>query len=63
MGVHRVFATAAGLLGLLVAITGLVLLRRPSARRWHRYVVFAFVAFALGATGTGLWIWTGAMPK
>lgn len=63
MSIHRVFATAAGLLGVLVALTGLLLLRRPGARIWHRRIVFGFVATALGATGTGLWMWTGAVPK
>jgi hypothetical protein len=63
MAVHRVFAVLAGLLGVLLAATGLLLLRRPALRAWHRRCALTFAAAAICATATGLWIWSGAVPK
>jgi hypothetical protein len=63
MAIHRVFAVLAGLLGLVVAATGLLLLRRPALRAWHRRCALTFAVAAVCATVTGLWIWSGATPK
>jgi hypothetical protein len=63
MAVHRVFATLAGIMAVAVAITGCLLVRREGARRWHRGCVMAFVASALCATATGVWIWSAAVPR
>ncbi len=60
---HLWFAKAGGLLALPVVISGLLLVRRPSVRRWHRLAVFAFVVGALLATGTGLWLFGQGTPR
>ncbi len=63
MRIHRVFAITAAGSAVLVGVTGVLLLRRPAVRRWHRRAVAVFVLTALCATGTGFWIWTGAVPR
>jgi hypothetical protein len=63
MAIHRVFAILAGLLGAAVAFSGLTLLSRPARRGVHRRLAFAFAVAAVCATATGLWIWSGAVPK
>jgi len=56
LGIHLVFAKAGGLLAIPVAISGIWLWRTERARKWHRILVFVWLASVLLATGTGLWM-------
>jgi hypothetical protein len=63
MRVHRVFATTAGILAVVVVATGLRLVRRPEGRKMHRAAVLTFMAFALAASGTGVWAFSLSVPR
>ncbi len=60
---HLGFAKAGGLLALPVVVTGVWTWKRPAVRRWHRLAVLVFLAGALLATGTGLWLFAQAVPR
>lgn len=63
MRVHLVFAKAAGFAVVPVVVTGLLLLRRPGVRRWHLRAVWLFLLLAAAATVTGVYAFTGSMPR
>lgn len=63
MRIHLWFAKSATLLVLPVVVSGLLLLRRPGARIWHRVAVLVFLAAALTATGTGIWAYSLSVPR
>ncbi|MEQ1631570.1 MAG: hypothetical protein ABL997_04300 [Planctomycetota bacterium] len=58
--IHLWCAKVGGLLAIPVILSGIWLWRRPAVRRLHRYSVFAFVVATLVATGTGIWMFSGA---
>jgi hypothetical protein len=63
MRVHLVFAKTAAVLVLPVVITGVLLARARGSRvrtwrRAHRVCVIVFLAAALAATGTGVWVFS-----
>lgn len=60
LAIHKVFAKAAGFSALPVVVTGLLLVKWPAMRPWHRLAVVLFVLASLVATGTGIWVWTMA---
>ncbi len=61
--IHLIFAKAGGLLAIPVVLTGLLLWRKPGARRVHRLAVWIFVVATLLATATGVWMFSGAVLK
>lgn len=61
--IHLVCAKVGGLLAIPVVLTGILLWRRPSTRRLHRWAVWIFVVATLVATATGVWMFAGAVPK
>jgi len=63
MRVHLVFAKAAAAAVLPVAGTGLWLLRRARARRWHLLCVWVLLVLAAIATGTGIWAFSLSSPR
>lgn len=63
MRIHLVFAKGAGLAVLPVAFTGLLLLRREGARRWHLGAVWLFLGLVVTATVTGVWAFTLSTPR
>lgn len=62
MRIHRMIATTAGVLAILVALTGIRLVYSPRARLAHKIVVFVFMVAALAASGTGIWVFTLSKP-
>lgn len=63
MRIHLFFAKTAALLVLPVAVTGLLLARRPRLRKLHRFAVVAFLLFTVTATGTGIWVFSLSTPR
>lgn len=63
MAIHLLFAKSAALLAVPVIVTGVLLARRPRARRAHRIAVLLFLLATLIATGTGIWIFSLAEPR
>lgn len=53
---HLIFAKAGGLMAIPVVVTGIWLWRSERARKWHRVMVFLWLASVVTATGTGLWM-------
>lgn len=60
---HLVFAKAGGLMAIPVAISGIWLWRTERARKWHRIIVFLWLACVLAATATGLWMFGHGIVK
>jgi hypothetical protein len=56
LAIHMVFAYAGALVAIPVAISGIWLWRTERARKWHRLIVFLWLACVLTATATGLWM-------
>ena len=54
--------TALGLLPCAVT-TGVLLIRKASVRRWHRFFTWSFVVVTVTAMGAALWMLAGATPK
>jgi hypothetical protein len=63
MATHTIFARAAGLLVLPVALTGIMLWRRPSWRIVHRVCVYVLLVALVIAIGTGIWAFSLSTPK
>lgn len=63
MRIHRPIAVTAGLFGVLVAVTGVVLWRTGRARRAHFVLVLLFSVAAVAASGTGIWAFTQSSPR
>lgn len=63
MGIHKIFARAAGLLVLPAAITGILLWRQPRWRTAHKVCVYLLVLVSVIAVGTGVWVFTLSTPK
>tara|TARA_R110002073_G_scaffold146277_2_gene298794 strand:+ start:439 stop:828 length:390 start_codon:yes stop_codon:yes gene_type:complete len=61
--IHLPFAKAGGLMAIPVVATGIWLWRTERARKWHRAMVFLWLAIVLTATGTGLWMFAHGTPK
>lgn len=60
---HLVFAKAGGLMAIPVAVSGIWLWRTERARKWHRIIVFLWLASVLIATATGLWMFSHGIAK
>jgi hypothetical protein len=61
--IHLIVAKVGGFSALPVILTGIWLWRSESGRLWHKLAVWWFVLAALAATGTGLWMYSGAVPR
>ena len=61
--VHLWCAKTAGLLALPVILTGALLVFRPSWRKRHRIAVYVFLLATVVATVTGIWMFSGAVPR
>lgn len=61
--IHLFFAKSAAFLALPVIGTGIWYWRSRRARRWHLVSIFVWLAATLTATGTGLWMFSGAVMK
>ncbi|MCH2100942.1 MAG: hypothetical protein MK209_03365 [Planctomycetes bacterium] len=44
-------------------ITGILLIRKASVRRWHRFFTWSFVVVTVIAMVAALWMLAGATPK
>jgi uncharacterized membrane protein YozB (DUF420 family) len=55
---HLIFAKAGGLMAIPVVVTGIWLWRSERARKWHRIMVYLWLASVVTATGTGLWMFS-----
>ena len=63
MATHTIFARTAGLLVLPVALTGIMLWRRPSWRIAHRVCVYLLAVVLVIAIGTGIWMFSLSTPR
>lgn len=63
LAIHLVFAKAGGLMAIPVVVTGIWLWRSERARKWHRVMVFLWLASVVTATGTGLWMFSLGTAK
>ena len=63
LAIHLVFAKAGGLMAIPVVVTGIWLWRSERARKWHRVMVFLWLASVVTATATGLWMFSLGTAK
>ena len=61
--IHLWFAKSGGVLALLVAVTGILLVFRPGMRKVHLAMVVLFLLATVAATGTGIWVFDLSSPK
>jgi len=58
--VHLSFAIPGALMGLVTAVSGVLVLKDRCSRRTHRRIVSLFLLLVLAASTTGVWIfWVG----